>query len=68
VVKVEQNVNVAPINMFNYHTVRIEPKAKPSSQIDPIIQAFAQKIENFTTEITQGQKTLMNRMTTLERK
>jgi len=67
-VKVEQNVNVAPINMFNYHTVRIEPKAKPSSQIDPIIQAFAQKIENFTTEITQGQKTLMNRMTTLERK
>lgn len=46
---------------------KVKPKSKPSSQNGPIIQAFAQKFEKFTTEVVQGQKALMNRMAVIER-
>lgn len=66
VVEVEQNLNVAQIDMFNYPRTKIESKPKLESQDDPIIQAFAQKLDRFTIESTHGQKALMNRKTVVE--
>lgn len=54
--------------MFNYPRVKVEPQAKPSSQGDPVIQAFSQKFDKFTTKIMQRRNTLMNRMVVIQRK
>lgn len=52
VIIVEQNVNVARIDMFHYPRAKVEPKPKLRSQDDLVIQAFSQKNSKFTIEIT----------------
>lgn len=66
-IEIEQNMNAVCVEMFNYPKVKIETKSKPKSQLEEVVLALAQKVDKLSNDVTIGQKSIMNRLTTLER-
>lgn len=65
VVTIEHNVSTSKIDIPSYPRDKVEVKSNPTTQVNPT--DFAQKFEEVTGVLIQGQVAMMNKLSILER-